>query len=45
MRDNSEEMLEFAFIHHAPVRSTRPAHWLRQEQFSPLLLGYFDLPV
>lgn len=45
MRDNSVETIDFPHVHHAPVRTPCPAHWLRQEQFSPLQLGDCDLPV
>ena len=45
MRDDSEEMLEFPFVHHASVRTSRPSFRLWRDQFSSLLLGSLDLPV
>lgn len=45
MRDNFEEFLVFPNVHHTSVRTTSPSLGLRREEFSPLLLGCFDLLV
>lgn len=39
------QTVEFVLVHHAPVCAPCAALRLRQEQFSSLLLGDFDLPV